>query len=101
MSFYDPKVNSLQIEKELKLENHKSEIPKKNNKWSFHHDKYESTLNADALIILTDADEFKCLDWEKISKNMRAPAWIFDAKGFCNTTDIKKFGLKLWTIGIG
>ncbi len=101
LSFYDPKVNLLQIEKELNIENHKSEMPKGNSKWSFHYDKYESIINADALIILTDADEFKFLDWGKISKNMRAPAWIFDTKGFCNSTEIQKFGLKLWTIGIG
>ena len=101
LTFYDPKVTSEQIEKELNNDNLEIDSDSKSGIWSFKKDKYESIVDADALVILTDSDEFKILDWDKISKKMRAPAWVFDTKGFCNPSDIKKSGLNLWTIGIG
>lgn len=101
LTFYDPKVNEQQIEKELNMDNPKLDSKIRSSNWSFHKDKYESTLDADALVILTEADEFKVLNWDKISRNMRSPAWIFDTKGLCNTAKIQKFGLNLWTIGVG
>ncbi len=57
--------------------------------------------NADAIVSLTERDNYKKLDWEKISSLMRHPAWVFDTRSILNESDIKKFGIKLWSVGDG
>ena len=54
---------------------------------------------ADAALILTEWDEFKHLDWTKIYKVMRKPAWIFDSRICLDRNSLIKIGFKLWTLG--
>ena len=50
---------------------------------------------------MTEWDEFKSLNWEKISKNMREPSWVFDTRSIVNLEEVKKNGLNFWSIGYG
>ena len=63
----------------------------------------DSTLKAaqgsDAIIVLTDWDEFKYLEWELIFEVMRKPAWIFDARVFLDKEYLKNIGFKVWSLG--
>ena len=103
----DPKVSPKQISKDLAIPESNNENKKFQNsfmnagKWVYAPNILESTEEADAIIILTEWSEYFMIDWEKVSKKMRKPAWIFDARSVLNPEDIKNFDLNLWRIGDG
>ncbi len=109
LSIYDPKVNPNQISIDLDsdpiniLEN-SSETSKINSyegKWGFADNIVDSSYGADAIIILTEWEEYTVIDWDLISKNMRSMAWVFDARGIVNAEDVINSGLNFWRIGDG
>ena len=69
--------------------------------WIYCGSIIESTNNSDAIVILTEWDDFKKLNWELISKRMRSPAWVFDTRSISNANDAKKFGINVWILGSG
>ena len=98
---HDPKVTKEQIKKDL---NSNSNLDLSNNeigKWEFSRDIYKVIERADAIIILTEWDEYKNLDWNRISNKMRNPSWIFDTRSVTNEDEIKKTKLSYWAIGNG
>ncbi len=97
----DPKVTSSQISKELIQKGDQRELTSQVGFWQFSKDVYEAVVNADAVVLLTEWDEYKHLDWERISKKMRAPSWVFDARSITNKKEIKKAGINFWAIGNG
>ena len=40
----------------------------------------EASIDADAVVVLTEWEEFKSIDWEQLIKIMRQPSWIFDTE---------------------
>ena len=108
LSIHDPKVDSDQIAKDLKIKEKKSltgkkVIPKNNHEgnWSFSNEIYDSINNADAVLVLTEWEDYTEIDWELVSKIMRKPAWIFDARSIIEPSKIIKTGLNVWRIGDG
>ena len=97
----DPKVTAEQISKVLKQAGVQEEINYEVGFWQFSKDIYQAVENADAVVILTEWDEYKYLDWERISKKMRPPSWVFDARSIANKKEIKKAGINFWAIGNG
>ena len=67
--------------------------------WVYSNSIYEAVKGADAIVVLTEWEEYSRLDWELISTLMRQPAWIFDSRYIVNVDEIKKVGLNLWRIG--
>ena len=53
------------------------------------------------MVILTDWDEYKMLDFEAFSEVMRKPAWIFDTRSVIDISQISKTDLQYWKIGFG
>ena len=45
--------------------------------------------NADAILVLTEWEEYSLLDWDLIVSNMRKPSWVFDARSVLDTNKIK------------
>ena len=97
----DPKVNSSQITKDLNLEENHKEFNSEFGHWKFSKDIYEAVQNSDAVVLLTEWNEYKNLDWYRITKVMRSPAWVFDTRSVVNRNEIKKAGLNLWCLGNG
>ena len=58
-------------------------------------------INADDAVILTEWDQYKEINWNDVSKNMRSPAWVFDSRSITDPEQIKESGLNLWRIGDG
>ena len=69
LAVYDPKVSECQIRKDL---GHASGAV------TMFTDPYEACKGAHALCILTEWDEFKDLDYEKLYDSMMKPAFCFD-----------------------
>ena len=94
LKIYDPKVNKHQIDKELNLEERLSK------NLSLSSNVYEACLETDALLIMTEWEEFKSLNFREISKKMRRPSWVFDTRNIINSEEAKEAGLNVWKIGV-
>ena len=108
LSIHDPKVETFQISKDLGSEclnlsnnDEQTNDNSNNGKWSFSKIIYEAVQGCDALLVLTEWEEYSLIDWERVSKLMRHPAWVFDARSILNPEEVKKFGLNFWRIGDG
>ena len=97
----DPKVKISQIERDLETEENYKERSSELGYWNFSEDIYDAVQDADAIVLLTEWEEYKNLDWQKIKNSMRSPSWVFDARSIAQVDEIKKTGLNLWSIGNG
>ena len=57
--------------------------------------------NAHAVLLLTEWDEYKKIDWLKVSKKMMQPAWVFDSRCIIEKKNIIKTKLNVWRVGDG
>ena len=62
---------------------------------------YDAANGADAILIITEWNEFNKINWEKISKIMRKPSWIFDTRSTPKIIDASLYGLNIWRLGNG
>lgn len=98
IAVYDPKVKSETVYKDLDyLETRSSEENKKN--VTVFEDPYETCKDAHAIAVLTEWDEFKTYDWQKIYDNMKKPAFIFDGRKILNGDKLKQIGFVFQEIG--
>jgi len=67
-------------------------------KIEFCKDSYEAVNSAELLIILTEWNEFKKLDLEKISKLMKKTK-ILDGRNIYNPQEVKRFGFEYRGVG--
>ncbi len=105
---HDPKVDKKQIAKDLsKNENQKIITMSFNNQndiegeWCGVNDINSSSEGADAILVLTEWEEYSKINWREISKKMRKPSWIFDARSIISPSDVIEQELNLWRIGDG
>tara|TARA_B100000242_G_scaffold289766_1_gene260078 strand:- start:2711 stop:4147 length:1437 start_codon:yes stop_codon:yes gene_type:complete len=108
LQIHDPKVNESQIASDLGIDASKDLTQiKKNNahyskgNWCKAEDIYKACRGVDAIIVLTEWGEYSKISWELISKEVRFPAWVFDARSILNSNEVVEAGLNLWKIGYG
>lgn len=68
----------------------------RNGKIRLSGNKYGALSGADALVIFTDAPEFKKADLRRISRKTKV---IFDGKGLFNPAYLRRFGIEYHSIG--
>lgn len=98
LQIHDPKVNEIQIRKELTPFESDPELDKS---WSFHNNIYDTFDGSSAVIVLTEWKEYETLDWFKVIEKMIKPAWVFDTRSILNKQTIKNLGLNYWATGSG
>ena len=59
----------------------------------------EAALNAHALAVLTEWDEFRDLDFAKIHAGMHKPACAFDGRNILPRAELERLGFRVFTIG--
>ena len=62
-------------------------------------DPYQAALDASAIVIVTEWEVFKSLDYERIFNSMRKPAFIFDGRNILNHQHLFKIGYNVYPIG--
>ncbi|SKB05348.1 UDPglucose 6-dehydrogenase [Prosthecobacter debontii] len=92
LAIHDPKVKPEQIRKDLELATNDSRV-------SFPATAEEAAAGAHALLILTEWDAYKQLDFEKIYQHMLKPAWIFDGRNILDRAKLEAIGFKVYAIG--
>lgn len=98
IAVFDPKVEANQVQIDLNyLETRSSELNEKYVK-SFDNP-YDTCYGAHAIAVLTEWDEFKTYDWQKIYDNMLKPAFVFDGRNLLDADKLEKIGFKYQAIG--
>ncbi|KAL8161451.1 hypothetical protein V2J09_012940 [Rumex salicifolius] len=107
LSIYDSQVTEEQIHKDLTM-----------NKFDWDHpahlqpsdpsavkqqitcvgDAYTATKDSHGICILTEWDEFKTLDFQKIFDNMQKPAFVFDGRNVVDAEKLRKIGFIVYSI---
>ena len=68
------------------------------NKIIYCKDPYRAVNKVDALIIITEWNEFRQIDLSKVKKLMKNPT-IFDGRNIYDPSDLKKLGFKYYSVG--
>ena len=95
---YDPKVNNTQMQSDLNYLNSRSED--KNVAYlETGSSPYTATEGAHAVAVLTEWDEFKTYDWQRIYNSMQKPAFVFDGRNILDREVLEKIGFVYKGIG--
>jgi len=62
-------------------------------------DPYAAARDADAIVLLTDWEEYKALDYKRLYAAMRKPAFLFDARNILPHAQLRKLGFEVKAIG--
>ena len=109
LAIHDPKVEAAQISRDLRLEPTAAEseagptaqaLSGQGSWWSAGSVE-QAVAGADAVLVLTEWNSYKALDWMDLARRMRRPAWVFDARSVVNPEDVRSAGLTLWRVGNG
>ena len=94
LSIYDPKVDAEDIKDCLGSKSAGGAI-------SVCSSAYEATKDAHAVVILTEWDAFKALDYKKIYDSMLKPAFLFDGRNILDLNSLREIGFQVRGIGKG
>ncbi|WVR07908.1 hypothetical protein IAU60_004951 [Kwoniella sp. DSM 27419] len=61
----------------------------------------EACKDAEAIVVCTEWDEFKTLDWKKLYAACPRPAFVFDGRLMLDRKELTDIGFKVVTIGTG
>jgi UDPglucose 6-dehydrogenase len=61
-------------------------------------DPYDAAMKADALLLLTEWDEFRVLDWERIRDTMGRPL-VLDGRNLLSPSHMKSLGFEYHSVG--
>jgi UDPglucose 6-dehydrogenase len=96
---YDPKVKESQIFGDLDYL--ATRTPEQNREYvKVFEDPYRACENSHAVAILTEWDEFKDYDWQRIYDSMLKPAKIFDGRNILDAQKLRAIGFKVTSIGV-
>ena len=102
LSIHDPKVVEAQISRDLKLEPASAaDGLSGTGSWAQATSIEAAVRGADAVLVLTEWQDYRQLNWSELAALMRRPAWVFDARAVVDPVAVKAAGLRLWRIGDG
>ncbi|KAL6983377.1 UDP-glucose 6-dehydrogenase 5 [Sarracenia purpurea var. burkii] len=107
LSIYDPQVSEDQIRKDLSMKTFDWDHPSHLQPMSYISidsltvvlDAYEVVKNAHAICILTEWEEFRSLDYQRIYNGMQKPAFIFDGRNVVDVEKLRSIGFIVYSIG--
>lgn len=95
---YDPKVSEDQIQYDLNYLATRSSVQNAQGVQVLQ-DPYEACKDAHAIAVLTEWDEFKTYDWQRIYDGMLKPAFVFDGRNLLNRSELEAIGFTYYAIG--
>ena len=95
---FDPKVTATQMQADL---NYLNTRPEDENATYLktERDPYAALEGAHALAVLTEWDEFKTYDWQRIYNKMQKPAFVFDGRNVLDRAALETIGFIYKGIG--
>lgn len=61
----------------------------------------EACHGAEAVVIATEWDEFRTLDWPKVYASMAKPAFLFDGRNIVDAAAMRGIGFRVHSVGQG
>ncbi|MDA1176796.1 MAG: nucleotide sugar dehydrogenase [Bacteroidetes bacterium] len=95
---FDPKVTATQMQADLNYLNTRSE-DENATYLKTKSDPYAALEKAHAVAVLTEWDEFKSYDWQRIYNNMQKPAFVFDGRNVLDRAALETIGFIYKGIG--
>jgi UDPglucose 6-dehydrogenase len=106
LHIYDPRVGEAQIRADLQeaMADHSGYLRPADAQLiqdyvTISSDSYTAAENAHAIAVLTEWDEFKSLDAERVYGNMNRPAFIFDGRNILDRQRYTEIGFEIHSIG--
>ena len=81
------------------LENARLDLAGMESRVSYDDDPYQAAFGASAIVIVTEWDKFKRLNYRSIYQNMRKPAFIFDGRNILNHQELFDIGFNVYPLG--
>lgn len=97
LTIYDPQVSRDIIHRDLEVD----QYPNRVHQITVTEDAYSAAEGAHALVVLTEWDAFKELDFEKIYGSMLKPAFFFDGRKILDPEMLRQIGFVVYSIGQG
>ena len=98
IAVYDPKVKPAQMWSDLNYLNSRSEAENQKQLTAYQNP-YDACQGAHAVALLTEWDEFKSYDWQKIYDAMLKPAFVFDGRNILDQKALEQIGFVYRAIG--
>jgi len=98
---HDPQVSEKQIEYLLNTKDSNFKNCNYEGNWQFTKELKFIFQDADAVIIMTEWEEYLKIDWKDCTKYMRKPSWLFDTRGIIEDKSLVGTDLNYWKIGKG
>jgi len=98
IAVFDPKVQKHQIFKDLAYLQSRTHSENES-LLEVAEDAYEACRDAHGIAILTEWDEFKDYDWNRIKDNMKKPAFVFDGRKLLDRKRLEELGFIYYAIG--
>ena len=95
---YDPKVSKKKICKELQIDPGTNKNVE-GGTWNLSKSIYDAVKDSLGIVVLTEWEEFRYIDWEKIAKLTEYPIWLFDTRNICNKEEAIRNNINVWNIG--
>jgi len=89
VSIYDPKA----------IDNAKINLKGIDSNVKYEIDPYKAAKNSNAIVILTEWEEFKKLNFKRIYTSMKKPAFIFDGRNILNHKKLYEIGFNVYPLG--
>jgi UDPglucose 6-dehydrogenase len=96
LAIVDPKVRESQISIDLGKPAGQGE-----GNWQLVDSVEAAAEGADALVLLTEWQQFGQINWPAVAALMRQPAWLFDSRAKADGAAARAAGLNVWTLGEG
>jgi UDPglucose 6-dehydrogenase len=98
LHIYDPKVSSQRIFLDLSEQTGKTETELRNHVL-IANNAYDAAKDSHALVICTEWDEFKQLDYQLIYSTMKKPSFLFDGRLLLDHDQLISIGFNVFCIG--
>ncbi|TFY65093.1 hypothetical protein EVG20_g5714 [Dentipellis fragilis] len=101
VTIYDPQVEAAQIWLDLSEAMPNVPLEQIQKQVTLAPTALEASKNSEAVVIATEWNEFREIDWTAIYNTMEKPAFVFDGRMILNADELRKIGFKVTTIGRG
>lgn len=98
LAIYDPKVSRKKMLADLDYLETRSPEENATQAKAFE-DPYMACQDAHAIAILTEWDEFRSYDWQRIYEGMQKPAFVFDGRNLLDKSLLQRIGFVYRAIG--
>ncbi|XP_077559295.1 UDP-glucose 6-dehydrogenase sgl [Haemaphysalis longicornis] len=96
LNIYDPKVPKQQIVDDLTCMGERNDVL---NQVEIFQDAYSAAQDTHAIVICTEWDEFKSLDYEQIYTSMLKPPFLFDGRRIVDIARLESIGFQVEVVG--